>query len=1040
MHPVDAAASTIDHTQATARPTQEPAARAVEPSARLHPELDCGLGDWDKVLYGNHRIVVTVDHVPAAHPGNRVVLPWRRHDENPADVDTIVISAASGTRVRNVVRTAASHERGEFIFEPIDGPGEYHFYYLPYVMGGRAHYPQAGYLPARPTADPAWVASVSASVWSAESSLADSVLPRAQAVRYEAASGWDSFAPMNFTATAAELEALHAAHAGTPFLVFAQDRSQAISMTDRLPAHWAIEGPAAVPGTDAPRRTTGRAQPGEDHVLQLGLYAVNALDDVHVTLAAGATGDAGDVDVAARCINTAGIDRLGVPFTKELTVRQGRIQALFIIVPVPAEAAGGTLDLTVTIAAAGTRATVPFTLDIAPEAEPDIAAGGFGDPRQLRRLAWLDSTLAQDDELVRPFTAIELDPASRTLGILGRTLVLAANGLPAQVSSTFTSTVTGVDGPPRHLLAGAFTLDALVDSAPAWTHGDIDFTVHGPARVSWTCQWDNAAHGLSATVQGELEADGAATFAIRLANPGAGGVELEDVRLSVPFLADSVPLSMGLGTPGGRRMGSLDWTWNVAQRNQESLWLGDASIGAQIAFRDDNYERPLNTNFYHEKPLNEPLSWGNRGSAAAGITLREATGEGGAGVVRLEAFSGPRTLAGGESLNHGFRLLLTPFKPIDPARQLRNRYFHDQGTVSDIAATGASVVNIHHATALAPFINDPLLHADTLAAYTAEAHREGLKVKVYDTVRELTAHSPDLLPMASLNGEIFSNGPGKGHIWPQEHVGADYVSAWYAPNVDDISIVTAGESRLQNWYIRGLDELMRRTGLDGIYLDDIAYDRQAMKRVRKVLEKRCAEPEIDIHSANQFNERDGFNPSANLYMEQLPYTDRLWLGEYFDYDNTDPAYWLVEVSGIPFGVMGEMLEGGGNPWRGLVFGMTGRAPRVDNRPLWAFWAGHGLAEAPMVGHWAKEVPVRTSHPDVLATSWLTPGGLVTALASWAAEAVGVTLEFAPEYAHLAVAPLAAPAIAGFQDAAEHAPGAAVPVEPGKGVVLVVGAP
>ena len=107
-------------------------------------------------------------------------------------------------------------------------------------------------------------------------------------------------------------------------------------------------------------------------------------------------------------------------------------------------------------------------------------------------------------------------------------------------------------------------------------------------------------------------------------------------------------------------------------------------------------------------------------------------------------------MAPGESLNYGFRLLLTPFKPIDPARQLSNRYFHGQGSVADIAATGASVINIHHATALAPFINDPLLHADALAGYTAQAHAAGLKVKVYDTVRELSGHSPDLLPMLSL--------------------------------------------------------------------------------------------------------------------------------------------------------------------------------------------------------------------------------------------------------------------------------------------------
>ncbi|MBP2411420.1 hypothetical protein JOF48_000219 [Arthrobacter stackebrandtii] len=1022
-------------TPATATSTPSTLA-ATQP---LHPELECGVGEWDKLLYGNHRIVVNVSEVPAGRPGNSVVLPWRRQDENPAEVDTIVVSAATGTRVLNVVRTAATSERGEFTFEPVDGPGEYHFYYLPYVMGGRSYYPQASYLPARPTANPGWVKSVVTSVWSFESAFSDSRLPAAQALRYEAASEWDSFAPMNFTATAGELETLHAAHSGAPFMVFAEDRSHAISMTGRLPARWAIGGPAAVAGEDGAPRLTGSAQPGEDHVLQLGLYAVDALDDVQVTVAACATAGNAEIEVAARCINTAGVDRLGVPFSKDLAVGQGRVQALFIIVPVPSEAGGGTLDLTVRIGAAGTSATIPVTLNIAPEADADIPAGGFGDPRQLRRLAWLDSTLAIDDELVRPFTAIELDAPARTLGILGRTLTLAANGLPAQIGSTFTPEVTGVDGPLRTLLAGAFSLETR--GAGAWTFGEIDFTVHGPARTSWRCQWHNAARGLSATVHGELEADGAATFAVRLANPGGGGVELGDVRLSVPCLAESVPLSMGLGTTGGRRMESLDWSWDVADRNQESLWLGDANIGAQIAFRDDNYERPLNTNFYHEKPLIEPVSWGNHGSSEAGITLRETVGEGGSGVVLLEAFSGPRTLAGGESLNYGFRLLLTPFKPIDPARQLRNRYFHDQGTVSDIAATGASVINIHHATALAPFINDPLLHADTLAEYTAAAHAAGLKVKVYDTVRELTAHSPDLLPMASLNGEIFSDGPGKGHIWPQEHVGANYVSAWYAPTVDDISIVTAGESRLQNWYIRGLDELVRRTGLDGLYLDDIAYDRQAMKRVRKVLQNRCAEPEIDIHSANQFNERDGFNPSANLYMEQLPYTDRLWLGEYFDYDNTDPAYWLVEVSGIPFGLMGEMLEGGGNPWRGLVFGMTGRAPRVDNRPLWAFWAGHGLADAPMVGHWAgAAVPVRTSDPDVLATSWLTPGGLVTALASWAPEPVDVTLEFAPEYAHLAAAAVSAPAIDGFQGAADFAPGAAVTVEPRKGVVLVVGAP
>lgn len=1003
---------------------------------RLHPELECGIGQWDKLLYGNHRIVVSVTNVPDGCRAAGVTLPWRRRDASPAKVDVIVVSAATGTRVRNVVAGDVDRAGGTFTFEPVDGAGDYHFYYLPYAMAGHAHYPQAVYLPARPTAEPSWVKVVSGSVWSAGQGLNRSQAATARAVRYEAASEWDNFAPMNFTATDAELAALHSAHPGATFMLFAQDRRHAISMKDAVPAHWAIAGPAAVTGRNSETLRLC-AQPGEDFVIQLGLYACADLADVSVDIVACADGSA----VAARCINTAGIDRLGRQFGKTLEVADGDVQALFLVVPVPAETAGSSVEAVITVSTSAGAAELPVRLDVALEAEPDIAAGGFGDPRELRRLAWLDSTLAQDDELVAPFTPVRVDAPRRTLAILGRTVRLAPNGLPEQLQSTFTSAVTAVDGPVRSLLLQPLAVvPELARGAVTWEFSPVDFTTHGPARVTWTCSWTSPDTPLCVTVEGQLEADGAADFAVRLTVPrGAGPVELADVALQMSLDPAAVPYAMGLGVPGGTRPDCIDWEWEVVTRNQDSLWLGDSNIGVQLALRDDNYERPLNTNFYREKPLIAPVSWANEEAdgAGAGVTLREVDGANGSGAVVLRAFSGARSMAPGDSLNYGFRLLLTPFKPIDPARQLRNRYFHDQGSVADIAATGASVINIHHATALAPFINDPLLHADALADYTAEAHAAGLKVKVYDTVRELTGHSPDLLPMLSLGHEIFSDGPGKGHIWPQEHAGANYVSAWYAPNVDDIAVVTAGESRLQNWYIRGLDELVRRTGLDGIYLDDIAYDRQAMKRVRKVLARRCADPEIDIHSANQFNEKDGFASSANMYMEQLPYTDRLWLGEYFDYDNTDPAYWLVEVSGIPFGLMGEMLEGGGNPWRGLVFGMTGRAPRVDNRALWELWAAHGLAGAPMIGHWATNAPVRTSHADVLATSWITPSGLVTALASWAPEAVSVTLEFAPEFGHLASASRLAPFIDGFQDAAVFAPGAAITVEPRRGIALVI---
>ncbi|MGE6737425.1 glycoside hydrolase domain-containing protein, partial [Streptomyces sp. NPDC059900] len=326
-------------------------------------------------------------------------------------------------------------------------------------------------------------------------------------------------------------------------------------------------------------------------------------------------------------------------------------------------------------------------------------------------------------------------------------------------------------------------------------------------------------------------------------------------------------------------------------------------------------------------------------------------------------------------------------------------------------------------------------------SYSEEAHRLGIQVKVYDTVRELTRHTPELPVLASLGDEIFAPGPGGGHAWLREHLGGDYVPGWVAPDVGDVAVVTSGDSRWHNSYVSGIERLRRVVGVDGLYLDDVAYDRTTMKRVRKVLSASGDRPPlVDLHSCNQFREPDGFASSANLYAELLPYVDRLWLGELFDYDGADgsaggdPAYWLVEISGIPFGLMGEMLEGGGNPWRGLVFGMTARAPMTDVRPLWRAFDQLRLAEAEMTGWWATgSPPVLTGHDDVLATTWEGPGGTVTALASWAGEPVDVVLATAS-------GPVAAcaPAIEGFQPERSFAAGEAVRVEPGRGWLVRIG--
>jgi hypothetical protein len=245
-------------------------------------------------------------------------------------------------------------------------------------------------------------------------------------------------------------------------------------------------------------------------------------------------------------------------------------------------------------------------------------------------------------------------------------------------------------------------------------------------------------------------------------------------------------------------------------------------------------------------------------------------------------------------------------------------------------------------------------------------------------------------------------------------------------------------SRWHNYYVEGLNWLAENMKIDGIYIDDIAFDRTTMKRVRKVLDRNRPDALIDLHSANQYNPRDGFINSANLYMEHFPYLNRLWFGEYFDKDS--PAdFYLLEMSGIPYGLMGEMLQDGGNRWRGMLFGMTARLPWAgDPRALWRFWDETHIENTTMTGFWDPACPVHTDRDNVKATVYHRDGLAIVALASWEAEDVTVALDI--DWKKIGVAKekavVEALPIRDFQEEATYDP-SSVPVQAGKGLLLII---
>jgi hypothetical protein len=1018
-------------------------------------EMKYGVGNWDPESgLGNHRAVVRVEALPAAKAkpsAVRVVVPWRRRDLEPEKKNIVVVAAASGERVMNVCALSVGREAGDIVFEPRTVPGDYYVYFMPYKSEGRKNYPSVKYDPPQATADPAWLAANGLTPDKLPA-LRPDAFPRAAAVELQSSDEFSRFTPMELIATAAETKALLEAHRDAAYLLFPEDRSLSIRMTDDLPRRWAAGGPNGA--------FRGEAAPGEYFAFQIGLWAARRpiadlemrFSDLIQAAAAIEKGSPAKRTLipasAATCFNKGGVGWDGLAFGKAVAVPQGKVQALWCGIQVPRDARPGVFRGTVTVAPRDLPETIlAVELDVTGDILED---SGDGDPFRMTRLRWLDSTLFQDDGLVPPYTALLIDRV--TVSCLGRSLTIGADGFPALIQSSFAPEMTRLQAKPFPLTAAPMKL-AVVDAAGRevpWVPGAASPGPRpkrkGAGAVAW--ETENAADGLAMKVEARMEFDGFVDY--KVAVKALRDMEVSDIRLDVPFDESRARYMMGLGFKGGLRPRAFDWAWDP-KKNQDALWLGSVNAGMQVALRAENYSRPLNTNFYLSKPLNMPPSWWNGGKGT--IEVRTAGPEAGAGKKRgaaprtavMSARSGPRTLRAGETLRFDFTLLITPFKPLDPAAHFRERYYHAFKPLDEVAATGANVINVHHANDINPFINYPFLRPREMKAYVDDAHGRGFKVKIYDTVRELSNRAPEIFALRSLGREIFSAGPGGGYSWLQEHLGGDYIAAWFVPELKDAAVINSGMSRWHNYYIEGLDWVARNVGIDGLYLDDVAFDRTTMKRVRKVLDRRRPGSLIDLHSANQYNVRDGFASSANLYLEHFPFLDRLWFGEYFDYNGSGPDYWLVELSGIPFGLMGEMLQDGGNPWRGMVFGMTSRLPWAgDPRPLWKAWDGFGIAESEMVGWWVEANPVKTGNAEVLATAYIKPDkaagdSVLVALASWAEEPAEVRL--AIDWKRLGLDPkkavLRAAAIEGFQPAAEFRPGDPVRVEPGKGWLLVL---
>ena len=802
------------------------------------------------------------------------------------------------------------------------------------------------------------------------------------------------------------------------------------------PVHNPLYFPMRWKTAASPKSLVANAQPGEFFTFQVAVYAYEEIGAVSLEWDGNIPGP--------ECFNLGGVDYKGNDFTKTVVPAVNRVQPLWLGFDISKENVSQVKG-TLTVKPDGAEPTT-LTVNISVSGEV-LLDGGDSEPWKHSRLRWLNSRVAQDRGVTLPFAPLKVIDGSE-IKTFAHSIKFGENGLPQQITSAFTPTVENISLDPRQILSAPITLEA---EGVAFTQAEpakIVFECLG--EVHWQSKWN--APGFSVKLNGKMEYDGYMEYSLDF--EADKDVTIPNVCMSIPYHACAAKYWMGLGKQGGYRDSELNWKWDQTL-NQDTLWMGDVNAGLMVRLKDDNYRKPYMLIYYHYHPLVMPKGWDNNGNGS--VTVRENGGS-----VVFEAQSGQLKIAKGDKVNFSFDLSVTPVKPIDKREHWLDRYYHMvPSSMEHVASVGANVVNIHHGNEYNPYINYPFFENAKVAKMVEDAHANSIKLKLYHTVKEITVRMPEFWAFKSLGSEVipstweigtsFQGSVPYADEYFAKHLVDGYITAWRqkvnsGEYVDETeaSVVCPSESRWNNFWLQSVEWLMENLGIDGLYFDDVAFNRSVMKRVRKILDRHHPGCRIDLHTWNYYSDNNvddtrpaGYGNSMNLYIDNVAFLDRLWIGEGFDYDIA-PDKWLVELSGIPFGMMGEMLQNGGNVWRGMVFGMTNRYGwQTSVTHMWKVWDEFKIHNATMLGAWNKDCPVKTGRDDILCTVYKQAHRSMISIASWAKEDVEVKFDI--DWQALGLDPdnvtVRIPEIPDFQDAARFDLSKPVPVPAGKGWII-----
>lgn len=680
-------------------------------------------------------------------------------------------------------------------------------------------------------------------------------------------------------------------------------------------------------------------------------------------------GESKEIDKAITCFNTQGVDVKGNKFSKKLPLLEGELKPIFIGCDFQ-KAELGNYYTYVTID--DQKVKLNFTLT-----DELVFNEGYDKGSTLARLNWLNSTAYRDKKIIKGFEAVGAE--KNALSFTGKKAYFTSDGLIDNVESYYGESNALEEEVTKKLFSRPVEL--LIEGQKV-KYNKVKITTRtNRAYVSG----DGRSEKLKVEVNAKATYEGLINYELKL----TAEKDVIIPNLNVNFYFESATYLSGFGKEGGKLIDNVDYKWS-SEKPCGNIFIGDVNCGAVVRFKE-NAEDNANPiyNLYSSTPYEVPTeSWDNYGKG--GITLTR-TEEG----ATLCAYTGKKIIKKGDAIYLYFDIYLTPFKPISLKETFGNRLGKD-----GVELTYATMLNrakqdkvkylaLRNAGVLNPYVNYPFDRVEELKTLAMESHRQGIGLGINYGLGEMSTRAKETFVYKALGDEIIyrTDKPTNTEKVLTDYLGEGAVEANKITFLSgaigqgkDMSYYTVPRSRMDNFFVEGVNYLINYADLDAISMKNPTMSRTTAERVAKcIYGKRTGTGVLELEVSNRYNEPNGYVNSLTAYVNILPFVNKLYICDGYDLGK-GPDYVLTDASGIVYGLCADTYVGAGIT-RSLIYGMMpkygedeaySRAIADINKLFNEF----DIENAEFKGFWDKSNPFKVDNAKVYCSTFIKDGNML----------------------------------------------------------------